>query len=192
MARLPDLVSFAQLHGLKIGTIEGLIAYRLRNDHLVERVVESDFESVDGGAFRMIVYANTVQYAEHIALVKGDISGDAPVPVRVHKVNALDDLLHRSGGENEKFHAAMRQIGRLGRGVIVLVRDTRPTALSDLFRTGGTSESDTPLWRETGIGAQILLDLGVRRMIVLSNTSWRFIGLEGYGLEIVEHMAIEP
>ncbi len=193
MARLPDLVRFAQFHGLKIGTIADLIAYRRKHDNLVGRVVEGGIQSIWGGDFRMIVYRNSVEYAEHIALVKGDVSqtGDeddrAPVLVRMHAVNVLEDLLGDHGGRSGMLHGAMKMIGKAGRGVVVLLREPRPTALSDLMRRKlGEPVENPPELRDYGIGAQILLDLGVRDMILLSNTERNIVGLEGYGLAVVE------
>ncbi|MBP7066188.1 MAG: 3,4-dihydroxy-2-butanone-4-phosphate synthase [Ferrovibrio sp.] len=188
MARLPDLVKFAQFHGLKIGTIADLIAYRRKHDNLVERVVEGAIDSVWGGDFRMIVYRNTVEYAEHIALVKGDVSAaGGPVMVRMHAMNVLGDLLGDHGARSGILHESMRMIGEAGRGVVVLLREPRPTALSDVLRRklGEPVENQGQL-RDYGIGAQILLDLGVRDMILLSNIQKTIVGLEGYGLTVAE------
>ncbi len=192
MARLPDLVRFAQFHGLKLGTIADLIAYRRRREKLVERGIETTFESAHGGEFRLIVYMSRVGYAEHIALVKGDISSGGPVLVRMHAVNVLDDILgdrrHGPGGELE---SAMRLIGEAGRGVVVLIREGRPTSVSERIkaRLANRPESRNEL-RDYGVGAQILLDLGVREMILLSNTKRTIIGLEGYGLTLVGQHAL--
>ncbi len=187
MARLPDLVKFAQFHGLKIGTIADLIAYRRRNDKLVQRLTESELDSMWGGRFRMIVYRNTVEYAEHIALVKGDIAGPEPVLVRMHALNVLEDVLGDRGGRAGALHGAMRMIEKAGRGVVVLIREPRPTALSDRVRRKlGESVERPQELRDYGIGAQILLDLGVKDMILLSNVTRTIIGLEGYGLSVAE------
>ena len=193
MARLPDLVKFAQFHGLKVATIADLIAYRRKHDNLVGRVVEGGIQSIWGGDFRMIVYRNSVEYAEHIALVKGDVSqigendDSAPVLVRMHAVNVLEDLLGDHGGRSGMLHGAMKMISKAGRGVVVLLREPRPTALSDLMRRKlGEPVENPPELRDYGIGAQILLDLGVRDMILLSNTERNIVGLEGYGLAVVE------
>ncbi|MBT6094424.1 MAG: 3,4-dihydroxy-2-butanone-4-phosphate synthase [Rhodospirillaceae bacterium] len=201
MARLPDLVKFAQHHGLKIGTIADLISYRLRNDRIIERSLETDFESEHGGEFRMHVYTNKVAYAEHIALVKGDIEADQPVPVRMHAMNVLEDVLHDAGSNKSgQLHAAMRMIGEMERGIIVLIREPHRTALSDRLRQrmgqpcapsavlGGQEKA----LRDYGVGAQILLDLGVKDMVLLTNSSQRtIVGLEGYGLRVVGQKAIE-
>lgn len=192
MARLPDLVKFAQLHNLKIGTIADLIAYRRRHDNLVERVVESEIDSVWGGRFRMMVYRNRVEYAEHIALVKGDIGDGQPVMVRMHAMNVLEDVLGDHGGRSGVLHSAMRMIGEAGRGVVVLIREPRATALSDRVRQKiGEPVENSPQLRDYGIGAQILIDLGVKDMIVLSNVQRTIIGLDGYGLTVVETRPID-
>jgi 3,4-dihydroxy 2-butanone 4-phosphate synthase/GTP cyclohydrolase II len=215
MARLPDLVKFAQFHGLKIGAIADLIAYRRKHERTIERTIETVLDSRFGGMFRMIVYVNKVAYAEHIALVKGDISGPEPVLVRMHAINVLDDVLgDRSVGRGEVLHSAMQMIGEAGRGVVVLIREPRPTSLSDRVRAR-LGEAATPALalgdylsdrgrqaarsapatadlRDYGVGAQILVDLGVKDMILLSNANRNIVGLEGYGLRIIETRPIKP
>lgn len=192
MARTPDLVRFAQFHGLKIGTITDLIAYRLRHDRIVEPILEATLDSLYGGAFRMYVYVNRVAYAEHIALVKGDLAADGPVLVRMHALNVLDDVLgDMHAGKAGELHQALRTIGEAGRGVIVLIREPHKTSLSDRIRARLASEEDRgPQLRDYGVGAQILVDLGVREMILLSNTKRTIVGLEGYGLAIVGQQPI--
>lgn len=186
MARLPDLVPFAQLHGLKIATIADLIAYRRRYDHFIHRAIETELESNYGGEFKMMVYLNTVEYAEHIALVKGDISTPEPVLVRMHATNVFDDLLGAHGSRADMLKESMRIISEEGRGVIVLIRDTQATVVSDLLlRKGEAADKGMPRrLREYGVGAQILLDLGVHEMILLSDTDRNIVGLEGYGLSV--------
>ena len=193
MARLPDLVKFAQFHNLKIATIADLIAYRRRHETIVKRTHEIDFESRYGGRFRLLVYVNRVEYAEHIALVKGDVGG-GPVLVRMHALNVLEDLLGDEPDRGSQLHAAMAEIGRRGQGVIVLIREPRPTALSDLVeRRLGVGEDRSPRLRDYGTGAQILLDLGVKDMILLSNTPRRtIVGLDGYGLSVTDVRPIPP
>ncbi|HYM30198.1 MAG TPA: 3,4-dihydroxy-2-butanone-4-phosphate synthase [Candidatus Cybelea sp.] len=191
MARLPDLVQFAQFHGLKVGTISDLIAYRRRHDKLVERTIETDLDSRYGGTFRMIVYRNKVEYAEHIALVKGDLSGPDPVMVRMHALNVLEDVLGDRHGRGGILEGAMRTIASAGRGVVVLIREPRATALSDRVRRKlGEPVSRPGELRDYGIGAQILLDLGIEKMILLSNTRRTIVGLEGYGLTVIEQRSI--
>ena len=191
MARYDDLVTFCQRHGLRMATISDLIAYRRRTERLVEPIIESDFESRFGGKFRMIVYKNTVEYAEHIALVKGDISTTDPVLVRVHAINDLGDVLgdsnSRSGGD---LHSAMEIIGRKGRGVIVLIRDSNPRGLSNQIEERLGNDKASGSLRDYGVGAQILLDLGVRQMVLMSNVERAIVGLDGFGLRIVDRVPI--
>jgi 3,4-dihydroxy 2-butanone 4-phosphate synthase/GTP cyclohydrolase II len=194
MARRPDLIRFAQFHGLKVATIADLIAYRRRHDRIVERRFETDFTSAYGGQFRMSIYVNTVAQVEHIALVKGDISTGGPVPVRMHALSVLDDVLgSTAGGRGGVLQGAMRAIGEIGRGVVVLLREPLPTGLVDRMR--GLTESGgkpVPELRDYGVGAQILVDLGVREMILLTTTHRTIVGLEGYGLTVVEERLIGP
>jgi len=193
MARLPDLVRFAQYHGLKIGSIADLIAYRRRYDRTIERLIETELVSDYGGEFQMIVYSNKIQYAEHIALVKGDISGPEPVLVRMHAINVLEDILgDRRHNRGDELHRAMEAIGAVGRGVIVLIREPRLTAISDRITAElrNRQNGQPHELRDYGVGAQILLDLGVRDMILLSNTRRTIVGLEGYGLRVIEQRPI--
>jgi 3,4-dihydroxy 2-butanone 4-phosphate synthase/GTP cyclohydrolase II len=192
MARRDDLIAFAQRHGLKIGAIADLIAYRRRHDRIVERSIETSFESRYGGEFKMVVYINTVAYAEHIALIKGDITTPEPVLVRMHALNVLDDVLgDRRGGRDEVLHTAMRAVAAEGRGVVVLIREPMATSLSDRVRARqGVGQATNQELRDYGVGAQILLDLGVRQMVLLSNTKRTIVGLEGYGLNVVGQRAI--
>ncbi|UEM20420.1 3,4-dihydroxy-2-butanone-4-phosphate synthase [Skermanella mucosa] len=192
MARLPDLVKFAQFHGLKIGTIADLIAHRRRTETIIDRTLETVLDSRYGGQFRMMVYVNKVQYAEHIALVKGDITAPGPVLVRMHALNVLDDVLHdRSCGRGGELQAAMRAIGEAGRGIVVLLREPQATSLSSRVKAQleGMPNPAGEL-RDYGIGAQILFDLGVREMILLSNHKKTIIGLDGYGLTVVGQQPI--
>ena len=191
MARMPDLVAFAQFHNLKIGTIADLIAYRLKHDSLIERTLETEFQSEYGGEFKMALYTNQIAYAEHIALIKGDISTDEPVLVRMHALNVLGDVLgDASGGKSNELHRAMEIIAEEERGVIVLIREPQPTALSDRIRAKLGHPVENAELRDYGVGAQILLDLGVKDMILLSNTKKTIIGLEGYGLSVVDQRPI--
>jgi 3,4-dihydroxy 2-butanone 4-phosphate synthase/GTP cyclohydrolase II len=190
MARLPELVSFAQLHGMKIGTIADLIAWRRRHDRFLERRIESDFESAWGGKFRAVVFRNTIDGAEHVALVKGRITGDAPTLVRVHRVDFLTDFLGEAGNREGLVRRSMERLGATDEpGVIVFVRMGMG---EEIARTLGaheagastTHEPGHPL-REYGVGAQILKDLGVRRMILMTNTRPNVLpGLDGYGLTV--------
>jgi 3,4-dihydroxy 2-butanone 4-phosphate synthase/GTP cyclohydrolase II len=189
MARLPDLVTFAQHHNLKLGTIADLIAHRRMTERLVSKVEEGSYAHPAGGDWRAVVYANTVQYQEHLALVKGDISGDEPVMVRMHAVDLLDDM---TGSPHWiAVHNAMHMIAKAGRGIVVLIREHRPTALAERVRLlAGDAPRPKRELRDYGIGAQILLDLGVHHMVLLTNSPRTVIGLEGYGLNIVEQRPI--
>jgi 3,4-dihydroxy 2-butanone 4-phosphate synthase/GTP cyclohydrolase II len=195
MSRMPDLVPFAQRHGLKIGTIEDLIAYRLRHDRLVKRVAQTHVESAFGGAFDLHVFTTTVEPVEHLALVKGDLSAPGPVLVRVHAVNVPGDLLG-IGGTGGAVPCSMRAIEKEGRGVIVLIRDLGPKSVSDWIarRTKAAGEAATRGRRqvEIGVGSQILRELGVGDMVLLTNAPDDvYVGLDAYGLRIVGTRAIE-
>ena len=198
MARMPDLVQYAKIHKLKIGTIADLIAYRLRNDRIISRILDTKLDSIFGKDFRMIVYKNEVAYAEHIALVKGEVNSNRPTPVRMHALNVLNDVLgEQTTGKAGELQAAMKTISEQGHGIVVLIREPHRTALSDRIRQnlGESSNSKSEMapdhiLRDYGVGAQILLDLGVREMILLSNTQHTIIGLEGYGLKVVEQKPI--
>jgi 3,4-dihydroxy 2-butanone 4-phosphate synthase/GTP cyclohydrolase II len=191
MARMPDLVPFAQLHGLKIGTIADLIAFRRKYDHFVKRTVETVFESHNGGTWQMCIYVNTLEYAEHIALVKGDISTPEPVMVRMHAVNIFSDMLDWKPYERDVLGESMRIIAKEGRGVVVLLRTTRPTFVSDIVTRRVTDDIDRRRVKEYGVGAQILLDLGIKDMILLTDTpEKKIVALEGYDLNIVGTHAI--
>ncbi len=124
MARLPDLVAFAQHHNLKLGTIADLIGYRRRTERLVKRVQEGVLHHAVGGEWRLIVYANTVEYAEHLVLVKGDIDAPGPLPVRMHR--SICCTTSSVACTSTGLHGAMRMIAQEGRGVVVLIRETRP------------------------------------------------------------------
>jgi len=197
MARLPDLLQFAQRHGIKVATIADLIAYRLRYERVIRRSQEAVINSRFGGEFRLYVYVNTVVGGEHIALVKGDLAAPGPVMVRVHLLDLLDDVFGDvASGRAGEIEAAMRAIAAAGRGVLVLIREPEAGGIVERLRRRlghpiepAGDDAGRGL-REIGIGAQILLDLGVREMIVLSNSKRPLIGLEGYGLSVVEQRAI--
>ncbi|MEM9319007.1 MAG: 3,4-dihydroxy-2-butanone-4-phosphate synthase [Pseudomonadota bacterium] len=179
MARLPDLVAFAQRHGLKIGTISDLIAYRRRHDNLVRKRSERMIESEFGGEWQMRIFTDETQGAEHIVLIKGDISGDQPVLVRMHALDPLLDVVGTGAqGRAGEFGDAMRLIAEEGRGVLVLLRDlTMKLSLED--------EASPQTLRQYGLGAQILSSLGLSDLILLTNSPQpKVVGLEAYGLTI--------
>ncbi len=186
MARMPDLVSFAQFHGLKIATITDLIEFRRRTENYVTRAVEADLDSIYGGALRMVVYVNKVSYSEHVALVKGDVSAPGPVPVRMHALDVLSDVLGDRAGKAGLLQSAMGMLKSEERGVVVLIREALPTAVSDrVRRKAGVAVPKRLQLRDYGIGAQILLDLGVKQMVLMTNSDYDIVGLPGYGLEVV-------
>jgi len=190
MARLPDLIAFARDHDLKIASIADLIAWRRQNESLVQRTVETVIKTHVGGDWRLVVYVNTISGVEHVALIKGDISTEKPVLVRMHRVDLFTDLLGqvsetRSGNE---LHSAMKVISDAGQGIIVLLRESSNASLSSRLSQSiasgqGASDQSQGL-REYGVGAQILGDLGIRRMTLLSNKQPNVVSLEGYDLEI--------
>ena len=186
MARRDDLIAFAQKHNLKIATIADLISYRRRTERVIARGAETTLCSRHGGEFKLRIYRNVMTGAEHVALWKGQLEDGAPVPVRVHALNLMDDVLgnagHNRGGE---LQAAMRQVGQRERGVVILIRDASPASLSDAIGQLGDDGLPGKELRDYGEGAQILLDLGVKQMILLHNTRHVIVGLEGYGLEVV-------
>jgi 3,4-dihydroxy 2-butanone 4-phosphate synthase / GTP cyclohydrolase II len=187
MSRLPDLIAFAQRHNLKLGTIADLIAYRRTTEKLVKRV-EQGVATADGGHWKMYAFESKVDQLEYLAMVKGDVSGTEPVLVRMHGVDIISEVL---GGEHFKaLHGAIAQIERAGRGVVVVLREFRKTPMSDGIRALKDGAPPTPALRDYGIGAQILVDLGVKNMILLSNHKRTIIGLEGYGLNVVEQRQI--
>ncbi len=179
MARLPDLVAFAQRHGLKIGTISDLIAYRRRHDNLVRETTHRRIRSEFGGEWDMHVFTDETQGSEHIALIKGDITGDDPVLVRMHTLDPLLDVIGVGGpGRATEFGHAMQLIADEGRGVLVLLRDLHMKLAMD-----DTVSPQT--LRQYGLGAQILSALGLSRLILLTNSAKpKVVGLEGYGLSI--------
>ena len=194
MARLPELLAFAKQHGLGVGKIADLIAYRRRTEKLVERTVETSLRSLFGGSWKMIVYHNKINYAEHLALVKGDVCHSSdPVMVRMHTLSVFEDVLGELGTERGgMLHAAMQMISLKGSGVVVVLRETRPKALSERVRARNENTLMTAdSLRDYGVGAQILLDLGVHDMILMTNNPKSIVGLSGYGLAVVGHRPID-
>ena len=187
MARLPELVSFAQLHGLKIGTIADLIAWRRKNDRYLERRVEAPLDSEYGDGFKTVVFRNTLDNCEHIAVVHGKITPDETVLVRVHRTDVLSDILGQKGPRANLVERAMKIIANAEEpGVVIFVNTMRPNSIAERLglKTSEGDDGHMPL-REYGVGAQILRELGVRKMIFLSDTKpTRVAGLEGYGMQI--------
>jgi 3,4-dihydroxy 2-butanone 4-phosphate synthase/GTP cyclohydrolase II len=194
MARLDDLVGFAQLHNLKIGTIRDLIAYRRRHDHLVEQRAEARFTSPWGGEWRAVTFWNKASGSEQIALVKGRIDPDAPTLVRMHALSPFSDLFGEGGPRGGVLRRSMEIIGEAGSGVIVVINKPRADqfTLALQARSGAIPAKDMDELRDYGVGATILTELGVQDMILLTNTHHTLIGLDGYGLSIVGERPIDP
>ena len=178
MSRLPDLVAFAQLHGLRIGTISDLIAYRRRNDNLVKQSAEQQVSSEFGGDWTMRVFTDETQGAEHIALTMGDLADPAPVLVRMHALNPLEDVLGLGPSPAGELRFAMSAIAAEGRGAVVLLRDTTMKLVTE-------GEVSPQTLRQYGLGAQILAALGLHKLELLTNSpAPNVVGLDAYGLEI--------
>jgi 3,4-dihydroxy 2-butanone 4-phosphate synthase / GTP cyclohydrolase II len=185
MARMDDLVPFARMHNLKMGTIRDLIEYRRKHDHLVECVSEAPFVSDYGGDWTAKTYRNKVDGSTHIALQKGRILPDTPTLVRMHGISIFSDVLGQPGPRKRVLQRAMSEIGKAGAGVIVLLMPDVDHRLA-MF-TGATSEMDL---RAYGIGAQILADLGIHDMILLTNAHRNVVGLDAFGINIVGEQPI--
>ena len=179
MARLPELISFAQRHGLKIGTISDLIAYRRRNDNLVRSGELTKILSEFGGEWDMRVYEDETHGDQHIVLSKGDLTGDTPVLVRMHAMDPMLDIVGIGPkGRADEFGAAMEIVAEEGRGVVVLLRDTA-------MKIENNDNASPRTLRQYGLGAQILSSLGLSKLELLTNSPTpKVVGLEAYGLEI--------
>jgi len=189
MARLDDLIRFGRKHGLKMGTIRDLIAYRRKHDHLVEKRAEGRFRSRWGGDWRAISFYNKATQNETLALVKGHIDPSKPTLVRMHAMSIFEDVFARETERCGFLEGAMRIIGEEGAGVVVLLNRPSPgyasRAIADLEGKEKIEPEVPPEQRDYGVGAQILAELGVHDMILLTNTQHSLVGLEGYDLSIV-------
>ncbi|TPE50534.1 3,4-dihydroxy-2-butanone-4-phosphate synthase [Amaricoccus solimangrovi] len=178
MARLPDLIQFAQRHGIKVGTISDLIAYRLRHDNLVRETAVHSIHSEFGGDWQLRIFADTAKGAEHIVLSKGDLTAAGPVLVRMHAVNVIEDMLAVHPERSHQLRDSMLAIAGEGRGVVVLLRDMEEKVVL------GDHVSPEKL-RQYGVGAQILNALGLHEITLLTNSPMpKVVGLDGYGLSI--------
>ena len=205
MARMPDLEVFSKKHGVKIVTIADLIRYRLQNESLVHRAAVTTLPTVYGGDFQAIAYENEVDKQQHLALVKGDIDPDEAVLVRVHSECLTGDVFGSQRCDcGDQLHTAMRMVAKEGKGVIVymhqegrgigLINKMKAYALQDQGKD--TVEANLALGfepdlRDYGLGAQILRDLGIRKIRLMTNNPKKIVGLQGYGLEVVQRISIE-
>ena len=187
MARLPELVAFAQRHALRIGTIADLIGHRRRTERLVDRVAQSALNR-PGGDWTLSVYANTIDGAEHAVMTHGDLASGEPAMVRMHAVDLVTDMIAAS--DHSVLPLAMAAIEAHGRGALVMIRDTGRQALSKRVATLALETPTSAFLRDYGIGAQILTDLGVSRMILLTSHRRTIVGLDGYGLTVLEQRPI--
>jgi 3,4-dihydroxy 2-butanone 4-phosphate synthase / GTP cyclohydrolase II len=192
MSRMPDLIQFAQLHNIKIATIADLIAYRRRKERLVRVEAEAPFKSNYGGEWQLRVYTDNISGTEHVAMIKGKVDGPDPVMVRMHQVNVLSDLFGDAASpKTGELQKSMELIAHYGRGVVVVLRDhVTTTRLADRVKAQAQGEDGPARLMDYGVGAQVLVDLGVKNMILLTNTSKNVVGLDGYGLKIVEQRKI--
>jgi len=192
MARLDDLIGFAQLHNLKIGTIRDLIAYRLRHDHNLIKTREQRFNSHWGGEWTAIGFRNNTADSENIALVKGKLDNSRPTLVRIHSYDVFSDSLASRGDREGLLQHAMEHIAEEGSGVLVLLRRRPPGYSSTALSLLDPETDDLMDMRDYGIGAQILADLGIHDIVLLTNTRHSYVALSGYGLNIVEERRFGP
>jgi len=190
MARRDDLFKFSKEHKLRIATISDLISYRRKKEKIIERTLKTKIKSQYGGLFDLIVYKNKIVPAEHIALVKGKINPKKPVLVRVHALNFLTDILGTSLFIDNQIKKSMQMISKKKNGVIVIIREPRSWTLSQRIKSNVDDKKNLQL-RDYGVGAQILIDLGIKNMILISNSKKTIVGLEGYGLKVVNTIPIK-
>jgi len=193
MARMDDLVSFAQLHNLKIGTIRDLIAYRRRHDHLVELASEAPFKSRWGGDWTVRAYRNKATGTEQIALVKGRVDPNKPTLVRMHALSPFADMFGEDSDRSRLLSRSMELIAQEGAGVIIVINRHRADAFTTAvkMKVGEPVEVEMEELRDYGVGAMILAELGVHDMVLLTNTHHTLVGLDGYGLSIVGERKID-
>jgi 3,4-dihydroxy 2-butanone 4-phosphate synthase/GTP cyclohydrolase II len=194
MARIPDLVSFSKKHNIKIGKIVDLITYRRRNDTFINKALDEKIVLKDGKEFDVKVFDNSFDQTEQIVLSKGNIGDGKPVIVRVHVISYFDDLIGEYGSGNESLKQTIDIINKEQRGILILVRDSGTSVINNYLSSKSSisksvkdieNDKQSEL-RVFGMGAQILYELGVKEMILLTNTDWKFVGLDAYGINIIE------
>jgi len=191
MARIPDLIEFSKKHDIKIGKIVDLISYRRKHDTFVNKTLDEKITLKDGKEFDIKVFGNSFDQTEQIVLSKGNINDGKPVIVRVHVISYFDDLIGESGSGNKTLKQTIDIINNEGRGVLILVRDSSSSVISSYLSAKDKSQKEIEEQKQSelrifGMGAQILSELGVRDMILLTNTDWKFVGLDAYDINIVE------
>ena len=191
MARIPDLVDFSNKHNIKIGKIVDLIAYRRKHDTFINKTLEEKITPKDGKDFDIKVFSNSFDPTEQIVLSKGDVSDGKPVIVRVHVISYFEDLIGELGSGNETLKQTIDIINKEGRGVLILVRDSSSSVINNYLSEKAKSAKEIEEQKQSelrifGMGAQILSELGVKDMILLTNTDWKFVGLDAYNINIVE------
>jgi 3,4-dihydroxy 2-butanone 4-phosphate synthase / GTP cyclohydrolase II len=192
MARMDDLIPFAQKHRLKIGTIRDLIAYRRRNDHLVENRAETRFTSRWGGDWTAMTFFNKATGTEQMVLQKGKVLPDKPTLVRMHQISPFADLFGQDGPRSKLLSRSMEIIGEAGAGIVVLLSRHMPDLMTRIFRVhAGLEVPNMDELRDYGVGAQILADLGVHDMILLTNSHHSLVALDGYDLAVVGEQPID-
>jgi len=191
MARIPDLVNFSKKHNIKIGKIVDLISYRRKHDTFVNKILDDKIILKDGKEFDIKVFGNSFDKTEQIVLSKGVINDDKPVMVRVHVISYFDDLIGEIGSGNKSLKQTIDLINEARRGVLILVRDSSSSVINSYLSAKDKSQKEIEEQKQSelrifGMGAQILSELGVKDMILLTNTDWKFMGLDAYGINIVE------
>ena len=188
MARMDDLIAFAKRHEMKIGTIRDLIAYRLRHDHLLERKATTTFKSKWGGEWLAYAFWNKASKTEQVALVKGIIDPSRPVLVRMHALSIFADAFGEAGEESAYLARSMQTIAEEGAGVVVIINKPRSDAFTATVRFRDQDDRDAEIreLRDYGAGAMVLAELGVQRMILLSNHRHSLVAVSGYGLSVVD------
>tara|TARA_Y100000816_G_scaffold292404_1_gene287484 strand:+ start:1859 stop:2980 length:1122 start_codon:yes stop_codon:yes gene_type:complete len=190
MARVPDLIEFSKRHNIKIGRIVDLISHRRKNDKFIKKSYDSEINLKTGGAYKIKIYESLYDGTEQIVLTKGNVDDGNPIMVRVHVTDYFDNLFGYYGSDDASLHKAIKLIEKEKRGILILIRDTGKFIINNLITNQSNSDnqeqSNVDELRIYGMGAQILSEIGVKKMILLTNTEWKFIGLDAFDIEIIE------